>query len=103
MTNNNNFSKKGKKRNSLDKWYIMCGGITEKHKTDIIDKLIRNRNIDRKLLNINYKINSIIYELNYIKSLEEKKDKKTLNTKLEEIENLINTKNSLIKIKDEML
>lgn len=86
----------------IKKWSLLCGGISNEHKNNIISKIIENRNINRELLDINYKINNILFELNIMKQ-SEKKDKALYNTKLNTIEDLIKSKGILIQNKDEIL
>jgi hypothetical protein len=40
----------------INQWEIMCGGISDKHKIDIIEKVSRNQELDRQILDINFKI-----------------------------------------------
>jgi hypothetical protein len=86
----------------LKQWSLLCGGISNEHKNNIISKIIENRDINRKLLDINYKINNILFELNIMKQ-SEKKDKALYNTKLNTIEDLIKIKGILIQNKAEIL
>ena len=86
----------------LEKWTLLCGGISPEHKISIISKIIENRDIDRKLLDINYKICNLLYELDLMK-LSEKKEKTQYNDKLNTIEGLIKEKGILIQNKAEIL
>lgn len=86
----------------LEKWALLCGGISDEHKISIISKIIENRDIDRTLLDINYKISNLLYELDLMK-LSEKKDKSQYNDKLNTIEELIKEKGLLIQNKAEIL
>lgn len=88
----------------INQWEIMCGGISDKHKIDIIEKVTRNQELDRQILDINFKIDSIICELDLTKQKDEaKKDKKLYNEKLNLLETLLNSKNMLVRNKDETL
>ena len=87
---------------TLKKWTLLCGGISNEHKISIISKIIGNRDIDRTLLDINYKISNLLYELDLMK-LSDKKDKTQYNDKLNTIESLIKEKGLLIQNKAEIL
>ena len=105
-SNNSSVKKKITKKDIelLNRWDIMCGGISNKHKIDIIEKFSRNQQIDRQILDLNFKIDSIIGELELTKNKEDaKKDKKSYNEKLNILEQLVNSKNLLVKNKDEMI
>lgn len=87
----------------LEKWTLLCGGISDEHKISIITKIIENRDIDRKLLDINYKISNLLYELDLMKLSEKKEIKSQYNDKLNTIEGLIKEKGLLIQNKAEIL
>ena len=104
----------------LNKWELLCGGITKNIKINIIRKIIKNQQLDNEILDINNLINDIV---NSIEHLEKKiinhmylvkqnkmniNDKlnhtiNTINQNLEEFRGLLSEKKLLIKKKEEIL
>ena len=103
----------------LNKWEIICGGITNNIKINIIKKQLQNKRIDKILTDINTSITSI---LSTLERLENPKFKFPLNTNnrtaeqnreyyridhiksnIAKLEDLLNEKQILIKKKEEIL
>tara|TARA_B110000238_G_C16099227_1_gene427495 strand:+ start:554 stop:967 length:414 start_codon:yes stop_codon:yes gene_type:complete len=100
--------------NYLKKWEIICGGITFNIKENIIKNQIKNKQIDKRIIDLNTIIYSIITEIeryehsNIIhknKTYEENREKDTdkMKSYISKLQLLLNEKQVLIKKKEEIL
>ena len=105
----------GDSNNYLKKWEIICGGITFNIKENIIKNQIKNKQIDKHIIDLNTQIFSIITEIERYehsnithknKTYEETKEKNRIvqmKTCISKLQILLNEKQVLIKKKEEIL